>query len=615
MGQLPVKPIWMERQKKTEQNLRELECQTSSFQNPQVIVNPYEIAPLTALVLFQTEVETAVRVTVSGRCGDAALKYTCKSEKQHRVPVYGLYAGQNNMVQLQLDDGQSCMLQIVTDPLPSDLASCTVTGSLPAGEWVFTVPVSGSSLPAAYDGTGACRWYLTEELAFQISLSGNGRILTCGPALLGPPYSAAAILELDLLGRLYREYRVPGGVCNGFFEMENGDLLALHQHFNRGTAADMCVQINRVTGAVIKEWDFRKLLPMTKGGSTSQNGSDWLHASSVWYEKETDSITITGTNQDILVNISYTSGQLNWMLGDPTGWPEDLVQQYFLQPVQADMEWSYEPGSVQVLPNHQILCFDNGHLRTKRGGTPLPAEQRYSRVVCYTVDAVQKTVEEVWSYGKDAGNQLYSPYLSSCFMDTAERCLMNFGGIGWLQGNVAEPPAFFLQKDDPDVEMQTIILLQQDGQTICRMQLPMNTYNARCIAVADFAAHDWQADGKVLGRWHGNDVYELELEWEDGGLIDDSYQITATLTSEQLILSGNFQQGEMVLLLLEGDSTVQLYMQTTRAPYLTAGVQTWAKGSDRPITYAVSLEGLSGQYEICIGIDDKKYHTGMQISV
>lgn len=188
---------------------------------------------------------------------------------------------------------------------------------------------------------------------------------------------------------------------------------------------------------------------------------------------------------------------------------------------------------------------------------------------------------------------------------------MNFGGIGFLQGQVAEPPAFFLQKDFPEVEMQTVILVREKETVTYELRLPINCYDAKIIAVAQCSASDPAVSGKVLGQWHGNDVYDLELEWEDAGNLAESYQIQAKLTKEQLLLSGCFQQGEMVLLLLEGNTTLQFYMQTTRAPYLTAGRQTFAKGSERPITYVVSLQGLSGRYEICIGIDDKKYHTGL----
>ena len=147
------------------------------------------------------------------------------------------------------------------------------------------------------------------------------------------------------------------------------------------------------------------------------------------------------------------------------------------------------------------------------------------------------------------------------------------------------------------------------------MELPINCYDAACIAVSSCALPDLETAGAVLGRWHGNDVYALELNWEDGGMLADTYQLQVRRTKEQLLVSGVFQQGEMVLLLLEGDTLQQFYMQTTRAPYLTAGKQTFAKGSDRPIQYVVSLEELSGTYEINIGIDDKKYHTGLWITV
>ena len=615
MQQVQIEQTWLQRQEEAERAIRALEQQKNTFQDPKVIVNPYQIAPLTALILFQTEQETTVQVTVAGIDGAADFTYSCGAARKHRVPVYGLYTGCSNRVQLQLSDGQCCTIQIQTEPAPANLAACKATGDLPMGEWMFTVPVSGSSLPAAYDGSGACRWYLSEELAFQISRAKNGRLLSCGPALLSPPYSAAAIWEFDLLGKLYREYRIPGGVCNGFFEMADGDFLALHQHFLRGTAADLCVQIDRGTGEIVKTWDLRTLLPMMKGGSPSQTGSDWFHASSIWYDQAGDGILIAGSHQDVVVQIGYTSGQLNWILGDPTGWPAELVQQYFLRASQDTMDWCYEPGWVQMLPDHQLLCFDNGHLRTKKGGTPLPAEDRYSRVVCYQIHPDDRTVEEVWSLGKEAGNAWYSPYLSSCHVDDAGRCLINFGGIGVLQDTVAEPPAFFLQKDFPEVQMQTVILLQQEHQTRCSMELPINCYDAACIAVSSCALPDLETAGAVLGRWHGNDVYALELDWEDGGMLADTYQLQVRRTKEQLLVSGVFQQGEMVLLLLEGDTLQQFYMQTTRAPYLTAGKQTFAKGSDRPIQYVVSLEELSGTYEINIGIDDKKYHTGLWITV
>ena len=610
--QLQKELTWLERQAQLEAVIAQYTQQKAVFETPQVLLNPYGIAPLTALVLFDMAGVDMVEVRVYAPEGNEDMTYQVSTDKCYGVPVYGLYAGCQNHVQLALADGQTTDLYIETEALPINVVKGEAQGSLPLGEWIFTVPLADTALPAAYDKDGVCRWYCTEQMAYQISIAENGHLFTCGPALLSPPYSATAIWEFDLLGKRYKEYRVPGGVCNGFFLTDHGTILALHQFFNRATAADLCIELDRGTGDVLREWDLRKLLPMMKGGSPSQSGSDWFHANGVWYQKETDEIIISGKHQDCIVAIQATSGQLSWILGDPTGWPEELVQQYFLQPVGDTFEWFYEPGTVQILDNHQLICFDNGHLRCKKGGTPVEDTQRYSRVVCYQLDCTQRTVTQVWEYGKDAGNDLYAPYLSSAICTADGQCVMNFGGIGWLAGKPAEPPAYFVQKDYPEVEMLTKVVVTTPQGVSYQLQLPINCYYANTVHVADLTSAAMAVPAVVLGKWHGNDVYELDMEWEDAGLLAESYGLLAKVNREQLILSGSFIQGEMVMLLLEGDTEqYTYYMQTTRAPYLTASAQTFAKGSLRPITYVVDLAPLSGKYEICIGLDDKKYHTDL----
>ena len=610
--QLQKEYTWLERQAQLEIEIQQNIERKAEFANPIVLLNPYGIAPLTALVLFDLTGHNTVAVRVYAQEGNVDFAYSVTTAESFGVPVYGLYAGCVNHVQLVLEDGTTTDLYIETEALPENVASARAEGTLAVANWMFTVPLADSALPAAYDKDGVCRWYCTEPLAYQISMAENGHLFTGGPALLSPPYSATAIVELDLLGKLYRQYRVPGGVCNGFFLTERGTILAIHQFFNRASAADLCIELDRETGAVLREWDLRKVLPMMKGGSPSQNGSDWFHANGVWYDKETDTIIISGKHQDIVVGIHGESGQLSWMLGDATNWPEELVNQYFLQPVGDGFEWFYEPSTVQMLANNQVLVFDNGHLRCKKGGTPVEETKRYSRVVCYQLNLEQRSVSQVWEYGKDAGNELYAPYLSSVLANETNQCVMNFGGIGWLDGKPAEPPAFFVQKDHPEVVMETKVVVTTNGAVEYQLQLPINCYYATALQVANGTAATTQEPGVVLGNWHGNDIYELDMEWEDAGLLAESYEVSAQLTSEQLILSGSFIQGEMVMLLLEGETErYTYYMQTTRAPYLTASAQTYAKGSLRPIKYVVDLAPLSGKYEICIGLDDKKYHTDL----
>ncbi len=612
MALLELQETWRERQARVEENLKQLEQQGADFSVPVVVMNPYEIAPYTAMILFETEAETAVTAVVSEtESGEVVLQYICLAQKQHRIPVYGLCAGTAFTVTLIQENGAqtAVSLPIIADGVPNGQAA----GALAEGEWIFTVPLAGEdAYPCAYDGNGVCRWYLTESLAFQWSKSANGRILTCGPALLSPPYSATSILEMDLLGKVYKEYRVPGGICNGFAELEDGSLLALHQEFNRGTASDMCILIDRTSGEVLKTWDLRALLPINKGAAASASGSDWFHGAAVDFDKASNAILIAGANRDVVVSLDFESGAINWMLGDPLGWPEDLVQQYFLKPEGDNFMWSYVVNDVAALDEQQILCFDNGYLRAKKGADPMPLAERFSRVVCYQIDAQNKNVRQVWEHGAAEKDALYSPYLSNCAV-YGDGVLMNFGGIGKLNGVAAERPAYFMLKDNPQIQLQTQIMLRKEDKTVYQLQLPINCYDAKKLSVASLCHTQDAAEGIVLGQRYGNDVLELELALEDGGQIAEKYQLSAYQTKEQVILSATFYQGEMVVLLLDGENgSIPYYMQTTRSPYLTESFQTYAKGSERPIVFAVSTEPLSGQYEICVGINDQKYHTGIK---
>ena len=52
------------------------------------------------------------------------------------------------------------------------------------------------------------------------------------------------------------------------------------------------------------------------------------------------------------------------------------------------------------MPNGHILVFDNGYGRNHKK-TPFTDPGQYSRIVEYEVDETNKTVKQVWEYGKD----------------------------------------------------------------------------------------------------------------------------------------------------------------------------------------------------------------------
>ena len=87
---------------------------------------------------------------------------------------------------------------------------------------------------------------------------------------------------IEQLGKIYKEYRLPGNYHHDQVEMEDGNLLVMTQDFHRDTVEDMCALLDRETGKILKEWDYKTFLPQDVAGSGSQDAHDWFHNNSIY---------------------------------------------------------------------------------------------------------------------------------------------------------------------------------------------------------------------------------------------------------------------------------------------------------------------------------------------
>jgi len=90
-----------------------------TFEEPKVILNPYDISPLTALIIFETKDLTTPTVTIQGKDKNTTITNTFKPAKKHILPIYGLYADYENKVTITIN-GESKTINIKTDKLSED---------------------------------------------------------------------------------------------------------------------------------------------------------------------------------------------------------------------------------------------------------------------------------------------------------------------------------------------------------------------------------------------------------------------------------------------------------------------------------------------------------------
>ncbi len=135
-----------------------------TIDKPNIILNPYENSPLTALIIFETKEEISPTITVHGKDKLTTFTKTFDKSKTHYLEVYGLYPNKNNKVTVEYQNTKKTFY-IKTEKLPEDFilpTSIKKNESKLTNDLYFYTP-SSKGYTCAYDTNGDVRWYLTEE--------------------------------------------------------------------------------------------------------------------------------------------------------------------------------------------------------------------------------------------------------------------------------------------------------------------------------------------------------------------------------------------------------------------------------------------------------------------
>ena len=584
-----------------------------TLDDPNVVLNPYEISPLTALVIFETDEEVSPEVTIHGDSDLTTYTHTFAKGTEHYLPIYGLYAGRENKVTIKCGDEEK-ELTIKTDELPDDFilpTSVKKDESKLNNDLYFYTP-SSFGYTAAYDVNGDVRWYLTESAIWEINRLDNGRLLVSTERLAEVPYYSTGLYEMDMLGKIYTEYSLPGGYHHDYYEIENGNLLVASDDFNNdsGTVEDYVVEIDRKTGNIVKTFDLKDILKMTDGKSENWIEYDWFHNNSVWYDKKTNSITLSGRHQDAVINIDYDTGKLNWILGDPEGW-SDEYQKYFFKPVGDNFEWQWSQHAAMITPEGYVFLFDNGNNKSKNEKNYVKAEDSYSRGVMYKIDTDKMTIEQVWEYGKERGSDFYSPYISDVDYLDKNHYIVHSGGISYKDGKIQNQPAGLAGSDT--LKSDTVELL--DDEVIFEMVLPTNTYRVEKMSL--YGDDEFElGNPKELGSLGVTDAESEKFTLMSNAKEQDddykSHDISIKKEKDRLAVTGTFKRGTEVKIILYKDMMEKIYnMRISTRPYtaLCVDLGNNNESDDLTVTKYINSDGLIGKYTIFIEIDGVIYQT------
>ena len=592
---------------------KEFQIEGYTLDNPNVIVNPYGNSPLTALVIFQTDEEVEVTVTIPGKDKNSTFTHTFEATKEHYLPIYGLYAGKKNEITLKVGD-QTKKIVIETEALPEDMilpTSVKADKSKLGNELYFFTP-SSSGYTVAYDVNGDVRWYLTNYALWRIDRLENGNLLVSTERLVNSPYYMTGMYEMTLLGKIVKEYSLEGGYHHDYYEMPNGNFLVASDNFSSGTVEDYIVEVDRETGDIVKTFDLTKILNKEDGKSENWSQYDWFHNNSVWYDENTNSITLSGRHMDAVINISYETGELNWIIGDSTNWSEEY-QKYFFTPVGEDFEWQWSQHAAMITPEGYVFILDNGNNKSKIASEYVPASESYTRGVMYKIDTEKMTIEQVFEYGKERGSSFYSPYISDVDYLDKNHYIVHSGGIVSVDGKPSNQPAG-LTSGNVKLTSDTVELL--NDQVIFEIVLPTNNYRVEKMDIYENEVFSLGGQSKVgsLGKTEVDDKsIFFGIGAHDFEEIKDSHEIQLTKEVDRLVFSGRFLRGTEVEVLLYQNGFAKSYdVPISKKPYTALCVDVFTEEETENgivVTKYINQEGLNGKYSIYLKIDGILYDT------
>ncbi len=614
---LEMKPTTMLAQKdKTEVLVEQLNGGT--LEEPIIIVDPYGMAPLSAIIEFETDSEFPIEMVVKGKTTAADLIFNFEPSTKHILPIVGLLSDQPTTVEIKVNN-QIFTHEVMAHELPADVYLPEVTQKNLIenhNELYFTTPSSNGHV-SAYDCNGDLRFILSSAHFWDVNILKDGKLVLSSDRIINSPYYTTGFVTMDLLGHIESEYRLPGGYHHDIDELPNGNFLVCSDDFNGKTVEDVIVEVDCETGNVVKTFDLKDIFDTKDGRSLNWTASDWFHNNSVDYEPTNNTLTVSGRHQDVVAVIDYDSGALKYLIGSNDNWSEEM-HPYFLTPIGEEFEWQWAQHAATWIDSEHLMVFDNGMYRSKTKAESLAAEDNYSRMVIYKVDETNHTIEQVYQYGKERGFEYYSPYICDNDYLGDNHFLVTSGGISYLNGKINNDPGSLTAHDHMDAFISEI----QDGELVFELKFPCNIYRAEKIDVTKFTTTSFE-DSKLLGNLGVTKHKEIKVgdllkEYDDFINVEQlnvAMPITFVDETDRIVVSGLLHKEDNLELVLVQDNKALVYpFQVDEEPGTCVAIFNSPKPDESFMIQTVSAEGLKGTYRLCYIYNNSLYDSTYTIT-
>jgi arylsulfate sulfotransferase len=421
-------------------------------------------APLAGTLEVKTDLPS--RVTVSVDDGFSTWERAFFDYgTDHLIPLFGFKPNRTNAITVTLFDvsqnefTDDASVTFLTSPLPANFPVINILVRKPElmepGYNLFRTVVNPQlGYIMIVDNTGEVVWYSSITSGSEVRQLPNGHLLMVLPNNIN---------EVDLLGNTVKSWTIPNNLVidtHDAFFTDHGSILYLNDASrsvpNYPTSAtdpnapkttanlqyDNLVEMSATNSSLLNKWPLIDLLDPYRISyltftQTSQ-GYDTEHGNAVIEDPRDGSIIVSLRNQNAVICFTR-DGRLKWILGPHENWGPEF-QPYLLTPVGQPFEWNYGQHAPRFTPQGTLLVYDDGNFRASPFDASIPDSANYSRAVEYKIDEQKMEVSQVWEYGQNVPEQLYTGSVGLAdWLPQTGNILVNFGNVSYVNHQHPSP--------------------------------------------------------------------------------------------------------------------------------------------------------------------------------
>lgn len=464
---------------------------------PEVTPNPNTRAGLVKILTVATNKPTTLSVLVTSGSFSQTLAFDTRT-RSHDVALLGLPADRTYSVEVTAIAGPerqtAAPVATTTEPLPPNFPTFDLqTAELDRVE-PGLILTSGHKWMFIMDTLGTVLWYYeASSFVYEVHRTEDGllRFNVDGPETFHE--RKGRIAEIDMRGTLIRGW-APAGADDPAFIPLDPSIEVLHHDVHPAPdgglfsltleridepayptsetdplaptapatlAGDVVVEVGP-DGSLLGSWPIQDYIPPTRIGYGSVKDDwwrmrygdfthDWTHGNAVEYDAARDEVIVSLRQQDSILFIDRATGELNSLLAPPGNWEPHLDAKRFKSD-DPSFRWLWHQHSPEVMPNGNLLVFDNGNNRANAYERRWPPQVNVSRAIEVSLDHENRKVERVWSFSHRRNPRVFSTVRGDAdYLPQTGNIFVTFGSVWGEPDGVQARLVEVTHTDPPEV--------------------------------------------------------------------------------------------------------------------------------------------------------------------